>query len=483
MSKPKPGLGKVVRTLVHPASSSGYSSIQLSSTVNTVVNYAASSASVVNHHGHTSYAAATAGSGGASGRRDFSTLGLPPSAGAVSSGSAVSSAGGRGGHGVQGGSGGGTGMFNWEGGEKDIVMPFRPVSNRAGYRPSSPASSSHPSSTSTSSKRPLSTLSPPPASMAFSADGPSGFLSGFSSLPNLSSFSLPLWTAFTDKAAPWSTGHHHTHPTVSYDIIAIPPSPPPTIRSSRPNELHSALSPTSATLSDSTTLASTPGTNGFASLGLPSHAYSAIPSSDPETPSVGLSTRQLIFHLGASGLAKERPPFKPNPRRQSSPTPPPRPRSFPLPEVDPPSCSELRSVGVGEDAYFARLDGMCIADGVGGWARSGRGGADAGRWSRLLTHFCEVELESWGEGKGHYALDMDPATTNTGKGLATEGWSKKVWEAGGMKFSTGNARGKRKNVDPVEIMQRGYEKCLSCFMAEVGCLSSSPRVPSDRSGA
>lgn len=140
-------------------------------------------------------------------------------------------------------------------------------------------------------------------------------------------------------------------------------------------------------------------------------------------------------------------------------------------------------MGVGEDAYFARLDGMCIADGVGGWARSGRGGADAGRWSRLLTHFCEVELESWGEGKGHYALDMDPATTNTGKGLATEGWSKKVWEAGGMKFSTGNARGKRKNVDPVEIMQRGYEKCLSCFMAEVGCLSSSPRVPSDRSGA
>jgi len=116
-------------------------------------------------------------------------------------------------------------------------------------------------------------------------------------------------------------------------------------------------------------------------------------------------------------------------------------------------------VGVGEDAYFARLDGMCIADGVGGWARSGRGGADAGRWSRLLTHFCEVELGSWSAGKGVYAVEG-------GSGGSTgEKWSEAAWK--NAKQSPG--KGKKKAVDPVEIMQRGFENCLSCFTSEVGC--------------
>jgi hypothetical protein len=70
---------------------------------------------------------------------------------------------------------------------------------------------------------------------------------------------------------------------------------------------------------------------------------------------------------------------------------------------------------------------MCIADGVGGWARNTKG--DAGRWSRLLTHFCEKEVEAW--------------------------WSKKH----------------EKPIDPVEIMQKGYERCLACILDEVSQLT------------
>lgn len=114
---------------------------------------------------------------------------------------------------------------------------------------------------------------------------------------------------------------------------------------------------------------------------------------------------------------------------------------------------------MGEDAYFARVDGMCIADGVGGWARSGRGGADAGRWSRLLTHFCEVELGSWSAGRGVYAVDTGSSSSESnGK------WSDAAWKNAQDQRVT---KGKKKAVDPVEIMQRGFENCLSCFTSEV----------------
>lgn len=136
---------------------------------------------------------------------------------------------------------------------------------------------------------------------------------------------------------------------------------------------------------------------------------------------------------------------------------------------------------------------MCIADGVGGWAKSGRGGADAGRWSRLLTHFCEVELGLWDQGLGVYA-DQDGGGS---KSVQSGEWSKKAWEnamdpkggkdswaktsatslegAGGTgKRSSASlssrAKGKRKALDPVEIMQRGFEKCLACFINEVSTL-------------
>jgi len=137
-------------------------------------------------------------------------------------------------------------------------------------------------------------------------------------------------------------------------------------------------------------------------------------------------------------------------------------------------------VSVGEDAYFARMDGMCIADGVGGWARSGRGGADAGRWSRLLTHFCEVEMGAWAAGRGVYALD--------GVGdVNGADWGKAAWQAvnapDGNGAKGGMGKRKKRALDPVEIMQRGYEKCLSCFTNEVSkCPAAKSMSPPDAQG-
>nr|ODO02146.1 hypothetical protein L204_00873 [Cryptococcus depauperatus CBS 7855] len=168
---------------------------------------------------------------------------------------------------------------------------------------------------------------------------------------------------------------------------------------------------------------------------------------EAHVPSGGLNPEEgtnaypssLIFRLGASGLAKERLPTRTSPSPR--PSIPPRQRSFPLPSVHSPSARELKSTIVGEDAYFTRPDGLCVADGVGAWAQSGRGGANAGRWSALLAHFCELEVSDWCEGRQVYSKPVK------GKGKESE-------------------RRERRALDPVEIMQRGYEKCLSCAISE-----------------
>jgi protein phosphatase PTC7 len=122
----------------------------------------------------------------------------------------------------------------------------------------------------------------------------------------------------------------------------------------------------------------------------------------------------------------------------------------------------MQSEQVGEDAYFTRPDAMCIADGVGGWARSGRGGANAARWSRLLTHFIREEVDLWWKGDSIY-------TERAGGRKAKKTWSE-AWRDGKTKEddTLGLEEGmKRRKLDAVEIMQRGFEKCLSCVMSEV----------------
>lgn len=507
MSKPKPGLGKgIVRTLVHSTSTSTpSSSLQLAPSItNGTSSYSTTlSTSPSGHYGSTSSRRdfGTIGlpngnvspNGGAGGRKGkgkytYSTLIFPPSHHASSSSTSTTYPANSG---VFGGGAGIEGM-RWEG-DKDIVIPFRPHQH-ASRRPSTPSSSStRTPGGMVSSKRSLSTLSPPsylfpPSSSAPSASSSSSSFSSadlFASIPSLDS--IPLISTLLGQS-------NFLHPSSSLidtlDLIVSPPSPPPSLRT-RPNEVHPALTP--FTPPYDTTLSSS-----FAQLGLPQqptrHPVTSTAPAETDDAETGSSSVQLIFHLGASGLPKERPTYSPPKRASSSsPAPPPRPRSFPLPDVTPPEMSELRSVGVGEDAYFARMDGMCIADGVGGWAKSGRGGADAGRWSRLLTHFCEVELGMWDQGVGVYA-DVtlgESGVEGKGKGEKVEErgkeWSKRVWEnamdpKGGKNSwakeaavamntadakGMGKGKGKRRALDPVEIMQRGFEKCLACFANEV----------------
>ena len=120
----------------------------------------------------------------------------------------------------------------------------------------------------------------------------------------------------------------------------------------------------------------------------------------------------------------------------------------------------LRSVQVGEDAYFLRpvsaenwashlfnadwklrQDALGVADGVGGWAT--RPGANAALYSRLLMHFCSVELSRYD------ALSRDDLAANNGELL--EKWQR---------------------VDPVEVMHRAWERCVRAARKE-GILGSS----------
>lgn len=101
----------------------------------------------------------------------------------------------------------------------------------------------------------------------------------------------------------------------------------------------------------------------------------------------------------------------------------------------------LRSVQVGEDSYFLRPDSLGVADGVGGWAS--RPGADPALFSRLLMHFCAVELSRY---DGLSASEL----------AADDGSMLKAWAS----------------VDPVEVMHRAWERCVRASRRE-GILGSS----------
>lgn len=101
----------------------------------------------------------------------------------------------------------------------------------------------------------------------------------------------------------------------------------------------------------------------------------------------------------------------------------------------------LRSVQVGEDAYFLRPDALGVADGVGGWAS--RPGADPALFSRLLMHFCAVELSRY-DGLSASELAAD-------NGSLLQAWA---------------------SVDAVEVMHRAWERCVRASRRE-GILGSS----------
>ncbi|GAA5844705.1 hypothetical protein JCM11251_007354 [Rhodosporidiobolus azoricus] len=91
------------------------------------------------------------------------------------------------------------------------------------------------------------------------------------------------------------------------------------------------------------------------------------------------------------------------------------------------------SVGVGEDAYFLRSDSLGVADGVGGW--SGHAGANSARWARKFMHHCSAELSRYENIEDELFLQYY-------------------------------------EVDPVDVMQRAFEKTLA-ECKEEGTIGSS----------
>lgn len=146
----------------------------------------------------------------------------------------------------------------------------------------------------------------------------------------------------------------------------------------------------------------------------------------------------------------------------ASPAPPPPPPPMPSPSTGGAASSHskshpshqgggidadaLRSVQVGEDSYFLRSDSLGVADGVGGWAT--RPGANPAMFSRLLMHFCSVELSR------HDDVLRRRREGHSGS-PDIEAQLQKFWD-----------------VDPVEVMHRAWERCVRVARRE-GILGSS----------
>ncbi|CAO1630578.1 unnamed protein product [Jaminaea pallidilutea] len=152
-------------------------------------------------------------------------------------------------------------------------------------------------------------------------------------------------------------------------------------------------------------------------------------------PSRGMLAAAADFFTGPPKSAPS--PHAPSSNHGASSTSPSTSPSSPTP-VERVSIDQdsLRSVQVGEDAYFLRHDSIGIADGVGGWAT--KPGANPAMFSRLLMHFCSVELSRHDSGQLSDS-NADPSSSRSSHFDAESAW----WD-----------------VDPVEVMHRAWERCV-----------------------
>lgn len=178
-----------------------------------------------------------------------------------------------------------------------------------------------------------------------------------------------------------------------------------------------------------------------------------------------LDTGRFVFHVGWSGRPKQRPS---DDKADEAPTPLPNPFT----------PSKLNSTCVGEDAFFQLPYALGIADGVGGWSRKGDVRADPRRWGGLLMHFCSEEIGEWAAAKGEYSaspLSNGPAQSTSVERANVRGkvqgspsnWKENLsgWRAEESRSAQNTSN--RTLANPTLMMQKGYEKCLACFTAEV----------------
>lgn len=190
------------------------------------------------------------------------------------------------------------------------------------------------------------------------------------------------------------------------------------------------------------------------------------PRADQNESASGTASAPFVSASSAPDLASDETSAAPSPTPEPVPVPP-----IPRDHVAPyalPACSpgarirdkegnllpdHLRSVQVGEDAFFLRPDAMGVADGVGGW--TSRPGANAALFSRLLMHFTSVELSrtsgatstpSWPPSHPPSSCDAVPITE-----AAADTWAL---------------------CDPVETLRLAWRRSVRVFMEE-GLLGSS----------
>jgi hypothetical protein len=213
-----------------------------------------------------------------------------------------------------------------------------------------------------------------------------------------------------------------------------------------------------------------------------SYRLNDLDSELQEEPKPPISARnRLILRAGGSGLPKSHAPPATTPGSNSNMT-----YGYRPPEPPGSLLSEgTKAVQIGEDAYFLRRDAMGVSDGVGGWGAKSRATSssstgrmifrwkpkenkvvpkderrrDPGRVSKLLMHCCEREIHMWRtkfgpprtpSGQGKIGSNADAVGTGTGVVDSNE-----IQPAG------------METLDVIEIMQKGYERCLECIQAEV----------------
>lgn len=220
---------------------------------------------------------------------------------------------------------------------------------------------------------------------------------------------------------------------------------------------------------------------------------SANSSADVSTPPSSLVSRKtasLVFHPGAYGLAKK--------RHQPSPSSNLGGETFISPANEEGIQTLLKSIQVGEDAYFLRPDSLGIADGVGGWSTRKRrqptpdegedvvhptGYADPGMFARLLMGFCEDSLAGyWDRGDEEWLSDEGDSSSDDmnnkmsfsssgGEASDKDEWANPIRERAMDSMNSQQQQQQqrqpsRRPLSPIEIMQRGFERTMSVVKAE-----------------
>ncbi|TKA53100.1 hypothetical protein B0A53_03980 [Rhodotorula sp. CCFEE 5036] len=232
---------------------------------------------------------------------------------------------------------------------------------------------------------------------------------------------------------PFQAKHHSSLPLASHDgptllSGSVAPgsgsgSSPPTALDAAPSSTTPAsTSQTQQHHSSSTSSNAIPATlfSHAPPASLPSHALPAFFGS-----ALNIARRSnLVFRNGAYGIPKAD-------HHRARVSAKGKEKAISLAEAS--DAEHYLSVGVGEDAYFLRPDSLGVADGVGGW--SGHAGANSARWARKFMHHCSAELARYENVDDDMFLHYY-------------------------------------EVDPVDVMQRAYEKTLS-ECKEEGTIGSS----------